>query len=171
MAGERGLAARVADLERRMTAVESRERVDAIEPPGGEQADRFWALNGLKSRTAGASAVLFTGRVGLPDGREYEWQQGADVGAMLNADWEAAAAPLAALGHRVRLTLLQEVLAGRCTSAELAAVEGLGTTGQLYHHIRELVASGWLRSITRGRYEVPPNRVVALLVILTAADR
>lgn len=54
---------------------------------------------------------------------------------------------------------------------ELGNSEGLGTSGQLYHHLRQLVSAGWLRTAGRGRYEVPVARIVPLLVIVTAAQR
>jgi hypothetical protein len=115
--------------------------------------------------------VLFTGLVDLPGAPGYEWQQSADLEALLNRDWNDLADPLAAIGHPVRLQLLHEVLSGHQTSSELGDTEGLGTSGQLYHHLRHLVAAGWLRPMGRGRYEVPPTRVIPLLVILAAAQR
>jgi hypothetical protein len=45
------------------------------------------------------------------------------------------------------------------------------TTGQLYHHLRQLVAAGWLRTSLRGRYAVPADRIVPLLALLAAARR
>lgn len=45
------------------------------------------------------------------------------------------------------------------------------TSGQLYHHLRQLVSAGWLRATSRGSYAVPPDRVIPLLTILTAARR
>ena len=88
---------------------------------------------------------------------------------MLDADPDDLARALAALGHRVRILLLQAVLGGRRTVAELEALETVGTTGQLYHHLRQLVAAGWLQTAGRGRYAVPGERVVPLLVVLAAA--
>ena len=71
----------------------------------------------------------------------------------------------------MRLKLLREVLAGHHGSAELSGVEGLGTSGQLYHHLRQLVSAGWLRTNRRGQYIVPAERVVPLLVTIVAATR
>jgi hypothetical protein len=71
----------------------------------------------------------------------------------------------------VRLLLLREILQGARTTSELAAHERLGTTGQLYHHLRQLVAAGWLRTTARGQYRVPGERVVPLLTVLAAARR
>ncbi|MFD9032112.1 ArsR/SmtB family transcription factor [Streptomyces sp. NPDC059567] len=164
------LEERVAELERRMAALEGAERrapetVDAT----------FWALEGLKAQLADAGAqgedgaVLFTGSVRLPTQERYEWQFGAFVERLLDEDWAETADSFAALGHPVRLRLLREILGGRRTAAELAELEEIGTTGQIYHHLRQLTGAGWLHTVGRGRYEVPGARVVPLLVVLTAA--
>jgi Helix-turn-helix domain len=158
-----GLEARVARLEGAPTSV----RVGPAEP----DAETFWALEGLKDRTAEPGAVLFTGQVTLPTGEHYEWQQAHPVADLLADDWSQGTAALAALAHPVRLLLLGEILQGARTAGELGAHERLGTTGQLYHHLRQLVAAGWLRSTTRGQYAVPGERVVPLLVVLAAARR
>ncbi len=160
MVTDEPLADRVAALERRLDALES-----AGAGPSPVPDDVFWALEGLKARSD--NAVLFTGTVALPSGEQYDWQYGTPVPDLLEADWSAWADRLAALGHPVRLRLLHRILSGARTTAELADDEELGTTGQLYHHLRHLVAAGWLRSAARGRYAVPPERVVPLLVILS----
>lgn len=171
------LAARVTQLERRLASIEAQGR-----PPAGPSAlhgvgahvpdrGRFWALAGLQERTGAGSAVLFAGSVSLSGNRAYVWQQGVDADKLLDADWDPAADVLAALGHPIRLKLIQAILNGASTTAEIGTLEGLGTTGQLYHHLRALVAAGWLKSTGRGRYEVPADRVIALLVAIAAAGR
>ena len=80
---------------------------------------------------------------------------------LLTSDWHDIAPVLAALGHPVRLRLLNAVLAGTHETAALAETLGDGTTGQLHHHLRELTATGWLRAERRGRYDVPADRVRA----------
>lgn len=174
--GENQLAERVVELELRVAALEQSHASHgaAAEPPASDapgvlDPERFWALRGLQDRIGTASAVLFTGSIRLPGERTYVWQQGIDAERLIGAGWDQAAETLAALGHPIRLKLLQEVLLGAATTAELGATEGLGTTGQLYHHLRQLVAAGWLSSIGRGRYEVPAGRVVPLLVAIGAA--
>lgn len=174
-----GIADRVAALEQLVQALA--ERLDAVAPTTGTSIDAdaaagtenpFWALDGLKARVAGTSgAVLYTGTVTLPTGEHYDWQYGHTVADLLDADWSGYAATLAALAHPVRLLLLRQILHGTRTAAELAEVDGLGTTGQLYHHLRQLVAAGWLRSSARGQYAVPPERVVPLLIVLSGAHR
>lgn len=182
------LEERVAELERRLAAVES-ERRTAVRPEPAE--GDFRALEGWKDQLAELGAdeggVLFTGAVTLPTGEQYEWQQAAVTGALLgggseggpddagvgaaegSADGRRTAESLAALGSPVRLRLLREILAGRRTAAELTALDGVGTSGQVYHHLRQLTAAGWLHPAGRGRHEVPGARVVPLLVLLSAA--
>lgn len=140
-------------------------------------ADTFWALEGLHERALPDSlgTVLFTGLVELPTGEHYEWQQAHLVdelaGRDVDHDWTVAAATLAALGHPVRLALLHAVLHGTRTAADLTGLDGVGTTGQIYHHLRLLTGAGWLRAAARGHYAVPPERVVPLLAVLAAARR
>jgi len=168
---------RLEEVEQRLEALEARlakTRPAGAPPP--DQDDRFWALSGLKDRTGERGAVVFAGALTTQDGAGYEWQHGMLADDLLG---ELAAAEdatrftdvLAALAQPVRLRLLLAVLNGRHTSAELGSIDGSGTTGQLYHHLRQLVAAGWLRSAGRGRYQIPPERVIPLLVALAAARR
>ncbi|KOX18955.1 MULTISPECIES: ArsR/SmtB family transcription factor [unclassified Streptomyces] len=164
---------RFTELERRIAALEG------VEPPVAERPEPagggLWALEGFKAELAGAGpraadgGVLFTGSVRLPTEERYEWQFGALTERLLDEDWAETADSFAALGHPVRLRLLREILGGRRTAAELAELPETGTTGQVYHHLRQLTGAGWLHMAGRGRYEVPAARVVPLLVALTAA--
>lgn len=178
-APDRELADRLGRLEQRVARLEASgagppgpPEPAAAEPPGQTatgQHGAFWALDGLKQRSGEPGAVLYAGAVSLPGGEHYEWQIGRTTGSLLDDDWAQCTAVLGALAHPVRLQLLQQVLHGVRTAAELGADERLGTSGQLYHHLRQLVSAGWLRSTLRGQYAVPPERVVPLLVILAAA--
>jgi hypothetical protein len=168
------LAERLAELEDRVRTLEQgpARPPEPDRPAGGQPGglrDRFWALEGLKDRLPeGEGAVLFCGVVPTSGGW-FEWQWGTPTGELLGGDWSPRSAALAALGHPVRLGLLRQVLAGAGTVAELQERAELGTSGQLYHHLRQLVNAGWLQAAARGRYVVPPDRVVPLLVVLAAA--
>jgi hypothetical protein len=154
------LLARVVALEERVAQLEL--------GPTVPRNDVFWALEGLRQRLTGDGQVLFTGAVNLPTGEHYEWQQNAAAEELLEANWADHAMPYAALGHPVRLTLLRAVLRGTRSAAELQETAGLNTTGQLYHHLKQLTAAGWLQAEGRGYYHVPAGKVVPLLVLLSA---
>ena len=169
---------RLATLERRVAALEERlETRPASTPGAGDpgadelRADEFWALAGLEARVADPGAVMLVGTATLPDGRAARWQEGALTGDLLDGDWAEVGDVLAALGHPVRRRLLQLVTSGTSTVPELTAAEGVGSSGQVYHHLRQLVSAGWLRALGGGRYEVPVARVVPLLAVLLGARR
>lgn len=162
------------DVARRLAAIE--ERLARLEGGATTVADvpaddRFWALHTLEQQVPEPGGVLFTGSVTVREGERYQWQEGRLTGDLLDADWAELAAGLGALAHPVRLALVQAVLRGTRSVAELSDDERFGTSGQLYHHLRQLVAAGWLKTAGRGRYVVPPARVLPLLVIVMGADR
>jgi DNA-binding transcriptional ArsR family regulator len=164
---------RLTALEKRVTDLEARLRRPEPSVPDAAATDAgvLWALEGLRARVEEPGAVLLVGHVRLPDGRSAHWQEAAGTEDLLGADWAAGAEVLAALGHPVRLRLLQRVLAGVATVHELTQTEGVGTSGQVYHHLRQLTAAGWLRALGGGRYEVPVARVVPLLAVILGARR
>lgn len=164
------LAERVAELEQRVAALEG-----GAEPPGEPAPSQLWALHRLQEEFAAADmpdgGVLFTGSVRLPTREEYAWQVQYSTEEMLSEDWTVSAECLSALGSPIRLRLLQEILNGRRTAAELSGLDGVGTSGQIYHHLRQLAAVGWLQTAGRGRFEVPAQRVVPLLIALASTRR
>ena len=160
--------------EDRLQALE--ERVAALEQQGAEresaatdEADVFWALNGVRSRYPDPGAVLFAGTAETAAGARYQYQYGLETEHLLDIDWARFADSLASLGHPVRLTILRTVLGGTETVSGLVEELGSGTSGQIYHHVHQLTAAGWLSPHARSRYRIPPARVIPLLAILTAA--
>lgn len=115
--------------------------------------------------------MLYTGIVDLPTSGTVQWQYGLPAVAVLAQDWSEQAVALTALGHAVRLQMLHAVLNGTTTASALVETLGLGTSGQVYHHLKELTSAGWLVSSKRGVYEIPAARIVPLLTILVAAGR
>lgn len=155
-------------LERRVEELIARLGGDApAEPQAAARDDALWVLDGLRSRYPDG-AVVYSGHGAFAAG-PVQWQMGATVDGLLESDWGAVAPVVAALGHPIRLQLLHAILSGAETVAELG--DGLGTTGQLYHHLGQLVAQGWLVAAGRGRYRIPAERVVPLLAIVSAARR
>ncbi len=183
---------RLAAIEERMAALEARlaptapDRLWALnglrerlaELPGAATGTgmRPAERSGAEGTSAGSEApdpsgeIIYAGRAVFA-GAPYEWQYGhavADLSDPAPEQVERPAAALAALGSPVRLRLLLEVLRGTHATADLVALDGVGTSGQVYHHLGRLVDAGWLRHRRRGQMEVPAERVVPLLVALAA---
>lgn len=172
------LATKIDELTQRVDELEKGLTKEPSAAPNATSldADTFWALNGLRARieqnsSSAGGEVMLLGSVELPDGTPAAWQQGAETTSLLESDWSDIAAAFASLGHPVRLELLRHILAGTHSTAELSELGSLGTTGQLHHHLRQLVAAGWVRQSGRGSYEVPATRIVSLLVMMTGAQR
>jgi hypothetical protein len=133
---------RLAELERRIAALESAATT----------------ATGSRQRTAPAQA----------DGQAEAAR--ALTALRARGDWSTVAPALAALGSPIRLTVLREIVRGHATVNSLSQVEGLGTSGQIYHHLRHLTAEGWLHTPTRGTFAIPSSRVAALHAILNALE-
>lgn len=166
----RALSKRVRIIEERLAAAaESDEEVPDRATPRGD----YWVLDGLRERVGpSAGAVVFAGSAQTGDG-PVEWQRGELVQSlqeMGEPELEHVAARLAALGSPVRLRILLSVLQGSTTTAQLTELDDVGTSGQIYHHVRALTAAGWLRTVSRGTVAVPPERVVPAWVALCLAQ-
>lgn len=163
-------------LTLRVAAIEGRTAADGLALPSVAADDTFWALGGLRARlaedqTTVDGAVMVVGSLTLPDGAVAAWQQTAGTAGLLEHSWEDRAVTIGALGNPVRIEILRQILIGTTKTAELAEIDGLGTTGQLHHHLRQLVAAGWVRHSGRGSYEVPAGRIVPLLALVLGAER
>jgi DNA-binding transcriptional ArsR family regulator len=171
---DRGLGARVSDLERRVALLEGHR---GERPPVPiVDSERFWALARLAERTGPefdkdgvAGSLLYAGRATTPGGGDLIWQAEHPLPGVLAEGWEEAAAVLAALGNPVRLEIVRRLLLGGETVQELQEIPGLGTSGQLYHHLRDLQAAGLVTQRRRGRYGVAADKVVPALIIIAAA--
>src|SRR5699024_2788223 len=95
----------------------------------------------MRERYPDDDVVLYAGTFATGDGG-YRWQYGLPTATILDGDFADGAPALSALAHPVRLTLLQAVLAGTHQTAELSALPGLGTSGQVYHHLNQLAEIG-----------------------------
>lgn len=141
-------------------------------PPG-----TWWALDELATRTGpafdrdgAAGSVAYAGRVRTPGAGDLAWQMEHPAPDLLEQGWSGAADVLSALGHPVRLAIVQHLLRGARTLQDLLQIDGLGTTGQLQHHLRELRTAGLVEQPRRNDYAVPVRHVVPCLVIIAAAS-
>ena len=73
------------------------------------------------------------------------------------------AAVCGALASEVRLAILNELLRGPKSTAELIAAVSLDR-GQLYHHLRDLFVQGFVEQPSRGTYAVTSRGAPMLLI-------
>ncbi|QIK71919.1 winged helix-turn-helix transcriptional regulator [Propioniciclava coleopterorum] len=170
MTEREGLEARVARLEEQVARLEAGRPAHAGQeasgrPPLGED---FHFLTSLEDMFPEPGAVLMVGSV-TPAAGPVRWQVGQTLERLQEWDWTLLAPALTALAHPVRLTIMKLVLEGTETTGDLLAHPSLASTGKLHHHLRQLVSAGWLDATVRGRYTIPPERVVPLLMTVLSA--
>ncbi len=112
-------------------------------------------------------SVLYAGAASI-DGGSYLWQMERPVPGLLAVDDDLIANTLVAMASPIRVRLLKAVLGGARETHELQTALGGVSTGQLYHHLRELQSVGLVVQHGRGRYEIAPATVVPLLAIIAA---
>jgi len=116
-------------------------------------------------------SIYFSGYFHNESGGSRWEPQERSVQQLLSADGEKMAKILAALGHIQRLDILRMVLEKPHTGTELVERLNMGTTGQLYHHIKALAGADLLLQEERGgSYTIPPHRTLPLLVLLAAVS-
>ncbi|CAM3589258.1 MULTISPECIES: ATP-binding protein [Paenibacillus] len=115
------------------------------------------------------SSVFYAGTVfSQGQGLRLEPQE-RQMADLLDIQTEKAAKIITALGHKQRLDILKTVLAAPLTGSELVERLHMGTTGQLYHHLKALLGADLLQQEPGGRYTVPKHRQLPLLLLLAAA--
>ena len=114
------MQARLDDLERRVAALEGRPA--ATREPSGD-------------------VIEYAGSLSEPF--ELAWQIRADPAQVLELPDAPRTEVLAALGHPLRAALVRRLAeSGPATGAELQQAAGLGSPGQLYHHLKGLTGCG-----------------------------
>ncbi len=141
---------------------------DTATPPT-DPSDPMWALHELERRVPSPGGVLFTGSVTTPEGPvRYQW--GRTATHLHDSDWKQFSNRASALGHPLRLALLQLLLDGERTVTELVEALELSSPSIAYHHLSTLQAAGWATAARRGAWSIPPSRIIPLLTIVTALE-
>lgn len=157
-------------LERRVASLEQRNAVPSSEPT------TFWVAERLKERHGTpfekgevSGSLVYAGVLKTPGSGSLLWQVEEPVPEVLATGWSPAAPVLAALAHPVRLEILRRLLQGAHNTQALQEIPELGTTGQLYHHLRQLQAAGFVVQNRRNDYALASEKVVSFLIIVIAA--
>nr|WP_246358611.1 ATP-binding protein [Paenibacillus phytorum] len=124
-----------------------------------------------KNSAAELGSVFYSGQY-RGDQASFRWEpQEKHVRQLIQLDGDKAAKILGALAHKQRLDILRSVLQEPLTGPDLVERLNMGTTGQLYHHIKALVGADLLVQEERGgKYTIPGPRALPLLLLLAAAS-
>lgn len=103
-------------------------------------------------------------------GRQSNWIRNmVPVGDLLSLiDKGVASKVLACIGNENRLAILLEILRGPKTVAALVEKGHFGSTGQVYHHMKPLLAADIIAEDKqqKGVYVVQPHRVQGIIMLL-----
>lgn len=158
----------------RLAALESAASLEGAARQPATLAGGKWAAAGPGESGGGpddGEAVFSISGQGQIGGERIGIRQRARMSDVLAADPDVAAKVFAALASPARITVLRALLDGPRTSQQLRAELDDASVGQLYHHLRELLAAGLIIQPARSQYAIPRGALVMLCVQLTVAAR
>jgi DNA-binding transcriptional ArsR family regulator len=120
------------------------------------------------SHGPGTAIVVYAGAGPWGEGT-VAWQIGRswdDVGAAAD---ESVARVLSALANATRLRIVSELVHGPVSTSQLADRLDQPSPGQLFHHLKELLAAGVIHQPVRGTYAIHRRHAVPLLAVVSAA--
>ena len=79
---------------------------------------------------------------------------------------ETAAQVLSCIGSQERLNILLALLRKPSGVGELIEKCGFHSTGQVYHHLRPLLASHLIEEKSRGVYRIPGQKIQGIIMLL-----
>ena len=167
------IEATLRDLQARVEALEGRPGPGAgrRRRPGPDLGllDAFGELTEPHADDASPAGTLtYAGVARLGDER-LAWQMIHSLADLLELDESALARQLAAIASPLRLRIVRELAAGPLQTHELQARLDEPSAGQLYHHLRELLATGLVTQPRRSVYEVPARAVIPLFTLIACA--
>lgn len=155
----------LADLAKRVTALEAAASARTRPSPDAPVVEAL--LRRLKGRDEADDTLVYAGLGGW-DGQTLAWQVERGWEEIRSAPAEHSASVLAALGSPIRVRIAVELLRRNLTTAELAERLDQPSSGQLFHHLKELLSAGVIHQPVRGTYAVREQHVIPLLAVLCA---
>jgi DNA-binding transcriptional ArsR family regulator len=97
------------------------------------------------------------------------WQMERAWDDIVDHEPEIIARTFSALSSPVRVRIICALVGGPAPTAALAERIEAGTSGQLFHHLRDLLAAGLLHQPQRGVYALRAQHALPLLAAMSAA--
>lgn len=102
--------------------------------------------------------------------RPLRFQQTLAVPSLFEAAPDLLAQIFAALASPHRIIILRTLCERPCTAQQLQEVLGMGSAGQLYHHLKELLAAGLITQRERSSaYTIEPAKVIPVCAAIMVA--
>lgn len=161
-------------LSAKVTLKPSTEKMDKVEVMHGMHPDNrlSWLMEDLCYQTEEnnvSGLVTYLG-VYTSGGRQSNWIRNAvPADKLLSLIGSGVASKvLACIGNANRLAILLEILRGPKTVAMLVEKCGFGSTGQVYHHMKPLLAADVVveDEHQKGVYVIQPHRVQGIIMLL-----
>ena len=170
------LRRRLGALEKRVAAFEAKRRITGKEDVTDEDdlafLDRLRSKKGKRyGRDDVVSGVVAYAGAATISRKTSLWMREHPIPQILGLDQDSIARILMALGNHSRIAILIELIQRPRTGVELQELLKMPSTGQLYHHLKELLSAGIISQPKRSTYEVSVHKLIPLLNILgTTAD-
>lgn len=123
-----------------------------------------------KTEEKGVSGLVTYLGVYNSGGRQSNWiRNGIPTDELLSLiESGVASKVLACIGNSNRLMMLLEILRGPKSVAELVEKCGFGSTGQVYHHMKPLLAADIIveDEQRKGVYAIQPHKVQGVIMLL-----
>jgi ArsR family transcriptional regulator len=140
------------------------KRLVSGEPPsdGSATAETLQAAQAVLGAQAAHGEFSFLGSIQL-GAEPIKMILRGNLSEVLEDEPEIVARVFAALGSPFRVRLLSALLEGPRTSQELQTELAVATVGQLYHHLKELLAAGLIVQRKRSVYAIREEIVIPIL--------
>lgn len=113
--------------------------------------------------------LSYSGTIQLGE-RPFRFRQTLAVQSLFEAAPDLLAQIFAALASSHRVIILRTLCERPCTAQQLQEVLGMGSAGQLYHHLKELLAAGLITQRERSSaYTIDPAKVIPVCAAMMVA--
>ncbi|MCA1037936.1 hypothetical protein LCM00_00320 [Bacillus infantis] len=116
------------------------------------------------------TTISYSGTIAAREGRRSWKPASKTIEEVLAPDSGSLANILSSLGHIQRIEMIKSLMQEPKNAAELVKELGMGTTGQLYHHMKPLLHAGIIEQKERGgSYSIAADKILPILLQLAGA--
>lgn len=169
---ERDYGQEIDDLRSEISQLKKKHEEKSIPLDEGEPAKHTKLIHAEQlAEIAGekgiSGAITYYGAY-CSSGRGFHWETDCmSTDTLLGLEDDKVTLILSSLGNKQRYAMVKELLKQPRSVNEIIENLNLGTTGQVYHHLKALQAADFVVPAERGKFEFKSHRVQALLMILT----